>query len=223
MFDIHQNIRDSSGRFDDEKFQQYAKGLFDAFANSPEGESVIERQGNVGWTGVYMDYAMNHLGVTPADMTVQDSSEVVFTLFPKKLSVEPERAEEIVEELAAFWRFAERQYGLPQAKEISETLAPDQAAELRRMLADPTNYEPAKSLYLSGVQAGYDMTSEQGVREFMLAYNASMAAQNGPLVFGGSPSAPSRSAEDRKKLQKARHKQRRKLTTVAKRRKRNSH
>ena len=47
-------------------------------------------------------------------------------------------------------------------------------ARLEAELSDPTNFGMAKSIFMSGTNSGYDMTSEAGMAEFMAAYNQSL-------------------------------------------------
>jgi hypothetical protein len=49
-----------------------------------------------------MDYAFFHLGVSIPDLSLPDSNEVVFELFPRKVSTEAESAPAIIAELRAF-------------------------------------------------------------------------------------------------------------------------
>ena len=220
MFDIRQGVSDKHGEVDDERFQEYCEQLMDAFAESPEGRAIIERFGRVGWAYTMMDYAMGYLGVTPADMTVRDFNEIVFDAFPRKVSVEPECADEVIEELAAFWRFVGRQYKVPHAQEIVTSLGPDSADQLRQELADSSNFGMAKSMFMSGKQAGFDMTTQQGLDEFLLAYNAPILAKHAGHRLGGPHLTPQRSAEERSSLQQTRKRRRKQLKTAQRKRNR---
>lgn len=185
MFDIHQRIVDEHGEIDWERVEPYIDGLMREFAESPEAQPIIEREGGVGWAGTMMDYAVNYCGTTPAKMTPADFSEVVFALFPRKVSTDPERASEIVAELKAFWSFVHRQYGLRNAEAILSTLDEQAIGHLKEELSDPSNYGMAKSLFMLGTAAGYDMTSQKGLDQFMVAYNASLPAGAGPVWGDG--------------------------------------
>jgi hypothetical protein len=127
-----------------------------------------------------IDLAANYNGVAPATMSPSDFDEVLFELFPRKVSVEPEQASAIVNELKAFWQFLHRQYGLGNAAEIEATLGPAAVKRLERELADPRNYGMAKSFFMAGKQAGFDMTTEEGLAAFQLIYNSQLA-NGGPL------------------------------------------
>jgi len=205
MFDIHQSVYDEDGGWDEELSYEYREGLMEAFAESPEGQQYMEANGPVGWTASMLDFAFDYLGVTPTEMSVPNLREILYDLFPRKVSVEPEVAGEIVEELRAFWRFVERQYGLPQSHEFLGNLDKEAEEELRRELSDPSNFGMAKSLFMTGQQAGFDMTSQEDAERFVAAYNASIFAENS-LTQLPIKSAPRVSAEDRRAKRKARKK-----------------
>ena len=63
-----------------------------------------------------------------------------------------------------FWEYLNRVFELPHAKSIIEWLKTDgMAANLEAELSDSTNFGLAKSMFMSGKNAGYDMTSEKGM------------------------------------------------------------
>jgi hypothetical protein len=160
----------------------------------------METHGPVGWSASMLDFAFDYLGVTPPEMSLRNLREIVYELFPRKVSVEAEAAGEIVEELRAFWRFVEREYRLPQASEFLEELDEEAERTLYRELADPANYGMAKSFFMMGEQAGFDMTSQEGNDQFMTAYNAALLGRMGQgQIAGGNPGSVSASARKAKK------------------------
>ena len=44
-------------------------------------------------------------------------------------------------------------------------------------MADPSNFDMAKAMVMSGFNAGIDMTSEEGLAEFMVAYNQALTSE----------------------------------------------
>jgi hypothetical protein len=93
------------------------------------------------------------------------------------VSTEPESAPEIIDELRSFWQFLQRQYQLPAAAGILPLLDHRAEQRLRDELANPANYGMAKSFFMQGMQAGFDMTTKEGTEAFMLAYNAAQLAR----------------------------------------------
>lgn len=191
MFDIHQSMyrRDE---WDEKVAGRYSQQLIEQFAESSEGKGVVERQGSVGgWVDLMFEYAFRYIGVALPEMTTRDMSEVLFELFPRKVSTEPESAPEIVDELRAFWQFLQRQYQLPAADSIVAMLDSGTERRLHAELANPANYGMAKSMFMQGKQAGFDMTTQEGMNAFMQVYNA---AQLGRL--GALPELPEEELDD---------------------------
>jgi len=209
MFDIHEGIHNRHGEIDEERIEQYIEGLMEEFAASAEAQPVFDEYGDRGYPALMMEYAINYLGVTPHEMSLGNFNEVVFELFPRKVSTEPESAAPIVAELRAFWRFLHRQYGLANAAMIAASLTDSAAKRLERELANPANYGMAKSFFMRGMQAGFDMTTQEGIDAFTTAYNKDLAEGGAPEieyspppeVYDDSPSplSPKQRAEKRKK------------------------
>ena len=183
MFDVHQSIFDEHGEQDSERADDYIHSLMDEFADSPEADPIFEEIGDIGWAASMMEFCINYIGEPPPEMSLIDFEEVVFELFPRKVSVDPEAAPEIIKELTAFWKFLDRQYDLPNAKQILSTLDESAAERLEQELSNPSNFGMAKSFVMGGKEAGFDMTSQAGLDQFMLAFNSS-------LLGGGPTEAP---------------------------------
>jgi hypothetical protein len=222
MFDIHQAAFDTDGDWDDDRAGEYCDGLMTAFAESPEGSAFTEHYGQLGWAHTFLDFGLSYVSSTPPEMSARDVEEIVFGIFPRKVSVEAEAAGEIIAELRAFWEFLGRQYELPNAPGILKELDRDAETELKRELSDPRNFGMAKSFVMMGQKAGYDMTSEAGMQQFMVAYNRGMLAGQGglsdeptpalgSLFTGQNPAGLSFNVtpEDRRQRKKQRRKQKR--------------
>lgn len=210
MFDIHQSILNRDGEIDEERIEKYIDGLMEEFVASAEAQAVFDQYGNGGWPALMMEYGINYPGVTPPTMSLADFNEVIFELFPRKVSTEPESAPAIVAELRAFWSFLQRQYDLKNAKPILASLTDASVKRLERELANPANYGMAKSMVMRGMQAGFDMTTQKGLAEFMAAYNSSLPGGGEeefedlppemPVIeLPPSPPSPKQRAEKRKK------------------------
>jgi len=207
MFDIHQRISDEHGENDEERRYEYMDGLGEEFARSPEAEAFLkEYQSGLGYFSMFLDYYFGYIGGTVPEMNVRDAEEVIFELFPRKVSTEPENAPEIIAELRAFWTFLSRQYALPQAGKVLALLDDDGVVRLRTELDNPANYGMAKGFVMMGQKAGFDMTTQEGNEQFMLAYNASLALRrippepsSSPPIFPGFSMGPQGTKADRKR------------------------
>ncbi len=174
-FDINEAVFDEQGTYLEEKAVRYEEALMDQFAASPEGQAITERGTELGWARAMIHYAMTYPGVTPPTMTPNDLEVVIYELFPRKVITERGDGEEIIQELGAFWRFLQRVYQLPQARQMLARLTPQAARRLERELQEPANFGMAKSFVLMGKEAGFDMESPEGMQAWVHAYNATVA------------------------------------------------
>ena len=179
-FDIHRQVFDEDGEADERKVQEYIDGLMNEFIDSPEAEPIFKAGRRLGWAVTMMGYGFSHLGVAPVSMTLAEFQEVVFEIIPRKVSVDAESAEVIVTELRAFWQFVQSRYRLSNAATILRDLDSDAVSRLHDELDSPANFGMAKSFFMAGNKAGIDMTTQEGLNKFMLAYNAGLRAGERP-------------------------------------------
>ena len=177
MFDLNTSILDPEygEELDEGRLETYINGLMAEFEKSPEAEAVMQEfDTSLCWSATYMNYAAQYFCATPATVTPGETAEILFEIFPRKVSVEAEAAYEIIVELRAFWQFLKRTRSLATADTILELLTDDDAERLKAELNDPSKFGMAKSLFASGTDAGFDMTDQADLNRFILAYNASL-------------------------------------------------
>lgn len=211
-FDVHQSIFDPQGLLNDDARIAYQHALLEHFHASPEGQATLEEHSGT-WTGVFLTYAATHGGVTPPQMTVADLDHILLDIFPRQVSTAPDTAPDIVAELQAFWRFLGRAYALPQAPEILEFLDDEAVELLTQALGNPENFGPAKSMLMLGLERGFDMTTEAGIRTWMQTYNTELAQGRGlpiPLRGERTGAAQKAHAKMRRTMAKASRKKNRK-------------
>ena len=132
-------------------------------------------------------------GITPriASAGVQEALKVLegrwkltilFELFPRKVSASGDEAPEIIRELQAFWQFLQREYRLENAAACLSVLDDRAARELQRKMSDPATFGIAKSFVMMGMQRGFDLSSEEGINEWMATYNAEIATGAAPRI-----------------------------------------
>ncbi|MCH8828341.1 MAG: SEC-C domain-containing protein [Planctomycetes bacterium] len=190
MFDLNASILDPE--YDEEidagRLEEYINGLITEFEKSVEAETVMQEfDTSLGWTATYIHYAANYFSATPATITAGETAEILFEIFPRKVSVEADAAGEIIAELRAFWQFLKRTRSLAQADTILEILTDDDADLLEEELADTSNFGMAKSFFTAGKDAGFDMKSQESMDRFMFAYNASLLERRGTPPAGDEP------------------------------------
>jgi hypothetical protein len=206
-FDIHQRIFEEGDYLEDEAIV-YRQTLMEQFAASSEGQEYLAQTGDIGWADMFMDYAMRYLGVTPPDMTPAAVDEVLFDIFPRKVSAEPGSGEPIISELCAFWTFLQREYHLSNASSILKMLEAGLGSRLEEELQDPANFDMAKSFFMLGKSSGFDMTTQEGLNAFAQVYNAALQTSEplppsplpGGLSTAGHPHRSAKTSAARRKM-----------------------
>jgi len=210
MFDIYQSVFNEHGEHDENKWTDYIAGLMEEFVASDEANEVIETHGEVRWTATLVHFGLSYLGVTPVEMSVPDFSEIVFELFPRKLSTEPENAPAMIDEFRAFCTFLQQRYQLDNARAILKTLDAGAGMRLQKLMSNPANFGMAKSFFMRGAESGHDMSTQEGVDRFLLEYNAGL--MNEPelappalpfALFGSTGGGGGPGNKDRRKKRKA--------------------
>ncbi len=153
----------------------YYERANDAFSKSNEAQQVVERHGDLGWLQMLLEFGIHYLGEIVDEMTLGSVEEFVLDYVPRKVSTEADSAASVICELAMFWEYLDRVYRLPAARSIVEWLKSDGLVDrLKADMSDPSNFGMAKSIFMLGKQAGYDMTSEAELAQFITAYNRSL-------------------------------------------------
>ncbi len=187
-FDIHQLDRISpESEGSEAPFEAFQQALLERFAQSPEGRERSKADPDMGhWAAQLMYYGYQYEGKAVPRMGVDDVETVVTELFPRKISLlSPEQADDVIPELTAFWQYLKREFRLPQADAVLEFLR-EIEPDLPGMMNDSSNFGMAKSLFTMGQGAGFDMTTQEGLDAFMVAYNARLLARQPPPL----PSLP---------------------------------
>jgi len=184
-------VFDEDGELDEEAAEAYREVLIECFIASKEAEELAEHGIVPGaWAEMFLRYAMDYPGVTAATMSAEDVREVVFDLFPRKVSCDAEQAPDIVLELRAFFAFLGRALGLVNIAGCQKVLAGDAETRLRRALSNPANFGMAKGFFMTGRAMGFDVTTEEGMAQWMAAYNASPQSHGLAPGLGASLAAP---------------------------------
>ena len=187
-FNIRQSLFDRDGMLREKAAEQYKEQLSKLFFESPEGQALLDEGIESGWSDMMVDFGMSYLGVTPATMSPGDLREILFDLFPRKVSAEADEAPEVIRELQYFWKFIEREFHLKNAAACLKILDDEAANELKEEMSNPANFGMAKSFVMMGKDQGFDMSTEEGLREWMETFNAGITAGTQPrLPLPGEP------------------------------------
>ena len=119
-----------------------------------------------------------HVGVTLPQMTVEDIDEIINELFPNKVTLaDPDDADEVIPEVTAFWQFLRRECQLANADAVLAFLYKAEP-EFKGKMNDPANFGMAKSFFTAGLDAGFDMTTPEGMEAFRQHYNVKLPTSN---------------------------------------------
>ena len=159
--------------------------LLNGLALNNAGRNIFDWVGTFGGDGTLAvdrtaERWLSIKGSAVPQLTVGDVRTVVTELFPRKISLpSPQQADDAIPELLAFWKYLKREFQLPQADAVLEFLR-EVEPDFPGMMNDPENFGMAKSFFTMGHAAGFDMTAQEGVNAFMLAFNASLLARQPP-------------------------------------------
>jgi len=204
-FDIHQKVFDRNGELDEKKARQYQDQLLQLFDESSEAQALVDEDIQPGWVSMMIEFGFNYLGVTPAQMTADNLREILFDIFPRKVSAEADEAPGVIRELQAFWQFMQREFHLANAAANLKVLDDKAVRQLKREMNDPANFGIAKSFIMMGQAQGFDMSTEEGINTWMATYNAGIASgvqPRLPLPGEQTPSARQFRNKIKRKMQK---------------------
>lgn len=181
--------------------------LLTRFEDSPEAQALAE----VGFALLLMDYAADYFNATIATLDAHELREIVFDIVPRKVSIEAAAASGLIAELRAFYSFLKREFGLKQADACLRELGSDAVKRLTAALSNKGNFGMAKSLFMGGAAAGFDMSTKKGIDAWMQQVSSKPLPDSFPLPFG-VPARPAARADAgaKKKQRKAAKKARRK-------------
>jgi hypothetical protein len=201
----------------EEVFQKYQDSVLEEFALSSEGKEHIKTDPAMGfWIAQLIYYGVAYLGVTLPQMDEQNISEIITELFPRKITLgSPEDADIAIPELLAFWQFLKSKYKLSKADIIIDFLIQIEP-EFNAMMNDPSNFGMAKSFMTMGQKAGFDMTDQNQINEFIQLYNENrMKSQSN--IFSTGNALDFRSEYSQSKKTKVKRKQKRKIAKASRR------
>jgi hypothetical protein len=151
------------GELDEDRRTELEEELVRRFADSAEARGLRD----VRWCHTVMDLAASYLGVTIASVGAPELREILYELLPRKVSVAASAAGDIVAECRAFFAFMKRELSLRDADACLRLLGAGAVKKLEAALSDRRNFGMAKSIMMAGADAGFDMSSTEGVEAWM--------------------------------------------------------
>lgn len=165
------DLQPSDDLGDEDEAWAYIERLVSLFEDSPEGRRLVEEGDEIAFTPNLLDFGFGYLGASPATMDPAGFREILFEIFPRKMSVAPEEAGAIIREFRAFWQFVHREFEHAPALKLLEVLDQKSESRLKKELANPANFGMAKAFFTQGQEAGFDVSTEEGLAAWVSAYN----------------------------------------------------
>jgi uncharacterized protein DUF6930 len=192
-------LLDEDGEIDEDRVEAYRIAILRRFEASPEAQA----EPGAHWAGLLVNYATTYFGQPAESLSASEVHEIVFDIFPRKVSVEPEAAPAIIAGLRAFFQFVRREHPGSSASRCLAVLAGNASQQLAQRLADRSSFGPAKSFVMSGRAAGFDTSSQAGLHawtEHMRTHDLRLpVARPAPSVQRRNPAAKPRAAQQAKK------------------------
>lgn len=177
--------------------------LMGKFAASPEGKTLKDPQS----CRLVMDFAADYFGATIATLGASELRDLFFEIIPRKLSMAPSGARELIEDNRAFYSFLKREYALEQANACLRVIGEGAVKKLEAALSEPSNFGLAKSLLMAGCDEGFDMDTQEGVEAWMRSTEGKPLPASVRLPSFGEP-ARAKKKQQRKAARKTRKKNR---------------
>lgn len=172
-FDFRQELIEE-GEIDEVAFGNYVEELIRRFAESPEGEALAGRGIMPGhYVGFFLDYALRYTGLSPAEMDTNDIREALGVM-AGKVTARPEDFDRAIPELEGFCDFVGRAFAFEKA-EAWKRAVQGYAPEFRRAIRDPRRWGMAKSIMMEGMSRGYDLSTVEGVNQWVSTKQAEQA------------------------------------------------
>lgn len=155
----------------------YISGAVEQFLSSDIGQDYLQTHPESGgWIDSFIEMAYLYGEVTLPKMTKSDVQQVMEYTLPRKLTLtDPSEADDAIPELVAFWTYLKQEYRLRSAGAIAKYLLSIED-KFRDWMFDPARGGIAKNFMLQGMQAGYDMTTQEGAAAFQAEYNQRLQA-----------------------------------------------
>jgi hypothetical protein len=138
---------------------RYVEELSARFAASEEAAALGD---DAHWASPLIGYAASDIGRPVAQLDRTDLEHLLLDLVPRKVVASPDDASDILAATKALLRFVARTAGQSADEELLDFLDRAEPA-LKSALADDRLFGMAKSWFVQGKNAGFDLETEEGL------------------------------------------------------------
>jgi hypothetical protein len=176
-------LAEDGGELDHERRTQLEDELMNQFLASPEAKKLVDVQS----CHFVMDFAANYFSATIATLRPQELRKILFELIPQKVSIDASAASSIIEENRALYAFLKREFDFSEADACLRVLGGDAVKKLEAALSDSSKFGMAKSIVMGGSDAGFDMSTKEGIEAWMRVAQSQPLPPSVHLPFLGAP------------------------------------
>jgi len=163
--DASLDIAGEDGEIDEVRFDRYRSALMTRLAAREEISDEV-----LAAAEMLVEFAAQFHGATFGKITIEQLHALLLDTIPAQLAVEPDEAGRIIAAARELMRFAGEELGSTAAAGALALLDTAFEQRLARELGNPANFGMGKQLVMAGIAAGFDMSSEQGVADFVHAF-----------------------------------------------------
>jgi hypothetical protein len=163
--DASLDILGADGQIDEDLFERYRNALMTRLSAREEIPDEV-----LAPAEMLVEFAAQFHGLTFPRITVDELETLLLETIPSRLAVGAEEAGRIVAGARELMRFVGDELGSVAAPQALVLLDGAFEKELERELANESNYDRGKQLVMAGIAAGFDMSSEDGVADFVRAF-----------------------------------------------------
>jgi len=165
-------ILGEDGQVDEVRLDRYRSALMTRLAAREEiTEEVLAA------AEMLVEFAAQYHGVTFGKITADQLQALLLETIPAQLAVESDEAGRIVAAARELMRFAGEELGSAAAPACLALLDDAFEQRLARELANAANFGTGKQLVMAGIAAGFDMSTEEGVADFVQTFASSQRPQ----------------------------------------------
>lgn len=163
---------------DDDAFRSAVDAVIESFRKSDEGRALLEADPQAGgWAAHFMRVAKDYFDEVIFTLDSDQVEEILAELFPRKVMVSSRaKAAVIISEVRAFWTWMMRETKAPFGDEVLELLD-EIEPKFAEMMMDERNFGVGKAFLTAGQQAGFDMSDQREIEEFMIVWNAAASRE----------------------------------------------
>ncbi len=146
--------------------EPYLNSACRAFKRSDEARTLCPTDGYPGVVSQFLRLALNFFYSTAETITDSDAQCCLLHFLPKQIDLDAKYADDIIDELVAFWRFCDRVHDIDNAASVAREIE-SLRHHFLQIMSNTKELRSARDLVKAGKQAGFDMTTPKGMANYI--------------------------------------------------------